>query len=369
MVVAIACLALSRSEAESTCQNLLDGVNLDWPANYQPVKDGTWPYARNVQWNDIADPYGHKGTPRKIDAVSNVVSFQPQNLRGGFCTNGMCSTYWYNYVNLSAIPKAASTSVEDGVVEVGVWAKTNQTSSIDVQAFLRSPGHTDFLPDADATVSASDGWKRLTWTLNVWTALNASVSFKFRNHTVRYDSRIWLNAPTLSRAPCSACNGSSTNLPATECAAWIQLFDATGGSGWKLNDHTTKCCRGNRRDPCGCHCCQNVKPGKTCWQNVTCSGGHITQVLLSNMPLSGTIPASVAGMAQLTALDLDNNRGLHGSIPSSIANMAQLRSLSLSKNALTGHVPDLPFDQYGVGGNYCQFKDNPGLLCPLPPAL
>ena len=95
-----------------TCQNLLKASNLDWRRSYAMEGYG---YARNVQWNDITDPYGHQGTTGTIDAVSNVVSWQPRNPPPNShadcnVSDSVCSaTYWYNYDNFSAIPAPAST--------------------------------------------------------------------------------------------------------------------------------------------------------------------------------------------------------------------------------------------------------------------
>jgi hypothetical protein len=46
-------------------------------------------------------------------------------------------------------------------------------------------------------------------------------------------------------APGNVCTGTSTQLPAVQCAAWIDFHDSTGGSGWKV-------CSGMRTNPCAC---------------------------------------------------------------------------------------------------------------------
>jgi hypothetical protein len=43
----------------------------------------------------------------------------------------------------------------------------------------------------------------------------------------------------------TACTGSSTKLPALQCAAWIKFYDALKGDGWTY-------CQGKRSDPCAC---------------------------------------------------------------------------------------------------------------------
>jgi hypothetical protein len=43
----------------------------------------------------------------------------------------------------------------------------------------------------------------------------------------------------------AACEGASKSLVSADCAAWIDIYDATKGSQWAG-------CSGNRLDPCGC---------------------------------------------------------------------------------------------------------------------
>jgi hypothetical protein len=44
----------------------------------------------------------------------------------------------------------------------------------------------------------------------------------------------------------TACTGSgSTLLPAEQCQAWIDMYDAAGGTAWKT-------CSDARVDPCSC---------------------------------------------------------------------------------------------------------------------
>ena len=132
MLVQIVCPLIVHTTlaTQRTCENLLVAANLDWRRSYGNLNPGTG-YARNVQWNDIADPYVHKGTAGEIDVVSNVVSWQPGNHAKCDNRTGTCqATYWYNYDNYSAIPAPVSSRAEG--VFVGVWAKTNQTTGIPV---------------------------------------------------------------------------------------------------------------------------------------------------------------------------------------------------------------------------------------------
>ena len=53
------------------------------------------------------------------------------------------------------------------------------------------------------------------------------------------------SAPAAAEAAVAACTGSSTKLPAAQCAAWQAFHDSTGGDGWKV-------CKSKRNDPCAC---------------------------------------------------------------------------------------------------------------------
>jgi hypothetical protein len=72
---------------------------------------------------------------------------------------------------------------------------------------------------------------------------------------------LWVSNSTLGKcppapAPGNKCTGSSTQLPAEQCSAWIDFYDALGGLNWAV-------CAGSRTDPCSC----NTGP----LQRITCS--------------------------------------------------------------------------------------------------
>jgi len=54
------------------------------------------------------------------------------------------------------------------------------------------------------------------------------------------------SAPAAAEAAAAACTGSSTKLPAAQCAAWQAFHDSTGGDGWDS-------CSSKRNDPCSCN--------------------------------------------------------------------------------------------------------------------
>ena len=65
---------------------------------------------------------------------------------------------------------------------------------------------------------------------------------------------------------------------------------------------------------------------------------HLDLLVLTEMGLTGTIPASLAGLEDLKRMDLDRNE-LTGSIPAEFGGMPNLRDLFLFRNRLTGGIP------------------------------
>jgi len=83
------------------------------------------------------------------------------------------------------------------------------------------------------------------------------------------------------------------------------------------------------------------------WEGVVIQGGRVTQILLpfdygvqgySPLQLSGTIPARLSQLTELTHLNFNHNR-LTGNIPTELANLANLRELRLDNNLLDGNIP------------------------------
>ncbi|CAI5480194.1 unnamed protein product [Closterium sp. Yama58-4] len=76
----------------------------------------------------------------------------------------------------------------------------------------------------------------------------------------------------------------------------------------------------------------SVSPGHVRTERVVIFGD------LSSNQLSGSIPASVSALSQLTTLYLYKNQ-LTGSIPAEIGSMTKLEYVSLANNQLNGAVP------------------------------
>ena len=69
----------------------------------------------------------------------------------------------------------------------------------------------------------------------------------------------------VSAARSTTCTGKSANLGPSECAAWVSIFDSTGGARWTH-------CQDSRLDPCGCRWYTAAIEG------IKCNGTSITSM-------------------------------------------------------------------------------------------
>ncbi len=119
--------------------------------------------------------------------------------------------------------------------------------------------------------------------------------------------------------PFSDC-GQVHVMSAAECQVLVSLYQATGGPAWANGgDWLTT------NTPCT-------------WPGVTCTGGHVTDLNLFYMNLTGNLPAALADLTDLRVLALRDNQ-LTGAIPPALGRLEQLVSLDLSHNQLSGSLP------------------------------
>ena len=135
-----------------------------------------------------------------------------------------------------------------------------------------------------------------------------------------------------------------TEIPQAECEALVALYNSTNGTGWA--DHTGWLMTNT---PCS-------------WFGVACAAGHVTDLALSVNQLSGSLPAELGNLSNLTHLYLSGNHltgslpvglssltnfthlymhynQLSGSIPPELGNLQNLTNLDLERNQLTGGIP------------------------------
>ena len=108
---------------------------------------------------------------------------------------------------------------------------------------------------------------------------------------------------------------------ATDRAALVALYNATGGANWGRNGNWLS----------------NAPMGE--WHGVTTdSDGRVTDLHLFNNQLTGEIPAQLGGLTNLGWLQLAYNQ-LTGEIPAQLGGLTNLKRLYLYDNQLTGEIP------------------------------
>jgi parallel beta-helix repeat protein len=123
---------------------------------------------------------------------------------------------------------------------------------------------------------------------------------------------------------------SFIGIPLSERAALVTLYSSTAGDTWTN--------RAGWKE--GTLYADGFQvPGTECtWFGISCSGQHVTQIVLRTNNLSGELP-SVSGLTSLQFLDLSYNQ-LSGEIPS-VSGLTSLVVLLLYNNQLSGNIPSL----------------------------
>ncbi len=123
-------------------------------------------------------------------------------------------------------------------------------------------------------------------------------------------------APTLAPSP-----PISQVEAAAERAALVALYEATDGANWIRNDNWL-----------------TDEPISEWFGIFTYESGHVSDVILDNNRLHGSIP-ELSALARLKSLRLSHNH-LTGPIPA-LGTFAELKRLQLHANRLGGPIPDL----------------------------
>ena len=121
-----------------------------------------------------------------------------------------------------------------------------------------------------------------------------------------------------------ACSDVCLPVP-PDYAALELLYQSTNGGNWTNNTGWLKDC-----DPC-----RGIK-----WQGITCNtdSTRVTQILLFNNNLNGTIPVELNTLTELKFLYLHSNN-LTGTIPTELGDLSNLKELILMNNSLSGNIP------------------------------
>ncbi|MCP4699872.1 MAG: hypothetical protein GY862_23920 [Gammaproteobacteria bacterium] len=113
-----------------------------------------------------------------------------------------------------------------------------------------------------------------------------------------------------------------TEIPQIECEALVALYNSTDGANWR--DAATNSWNTNNT-PCS-------------WTDVTCNEGSVSELTRHNKFLSGSIPAELGNLTNLTKLFLITDH-LSGAIPVELGNLTNLTHLALRYLRLSGNIP------------------------------
>ncbi|MDF1550818.1 MAG: immunoglobulin domain-containing protein [Bacteroidales bacterium] len=141
----------------------------------------------------------------------------------------------------------------------------------------------------------------------------------------------------------------STGVSQIEFEALVALFNSTNGNNWTNNS-------GWDINATACDVSES-------WYGLSVIDGHITEIVLTNNNLVGSIPSDIGNLTYLNRLYLEQNT-LSGTIPSEIGNLTQLTRIYLNYNNLSGNIP-IEIGNLANSLQYLQLKNNQ-LSGPIP---
>ncbi|MDH5507614.1 MAG: hypothetical protein OEZ02_10370 [Anaerolineae bacterium] len=113
---------------------------------------------------------------------------------------------------------------------------------------------------------------------------------------------------------------TQTFISIDECKGLKRFYKNTNGATWKNKDKWM-----TNTNPCT-------------WNGVTCSGGLVTSLILTDNGLTGYLKPSINKLVNLRTLNLANNK-IEGIIPSELEDISGLKVLYLNNNLLSGNLP------------------------------
>ncbi len=235
--------------------------------------------------------------------------------------------------NLSSLSYLASLVIENNNftfedIEPNVGA-ASQFFDYSPQANVGQTENITILENTDRTISVTVGGSA---NLYQWLKDGAEIS------GANNDSYVISNAQFADEGvyTCRITNASVTGLTLTsypfnvslaslateqDSLALVDLYNSTDGPNW-VEPYKSDWLSGPISE----------------WPGLLMTNGRVTYLSLANANLTGTIPASIGDLTELTKLKLYNNN-LTGPIPAAIGNLTALIELELRLNELSGSIP------------------------------
>ncbi len=118
-----------------------------------------------------------------------------------------------------------------------------------------------------------------------------------------------------------------------DCEVLAKFYKSLGGDDWTINDGWDSI---NDNEASGA--------SPFCdWHGITCVGGRVTEIELSDNNLDGFIPREIGVLSELKILSLTNstmNSNLTGSIPPEIGLLQNLEELTITNLSIGGRIPE-----------------------------
>ncbi|XP_078152063.1 leucine-rich repeat receptor protein kinase HPCA1-like isoform X2 [Carex rostrata] len=85
---------------------------------------------------------------------------------------------------------------------------------------------------------------------------------------------------------------------------------------------------------------KNSDPCGDGWVGIVCNNSRVTELVLFNVNIEGTLSEKIGNLTQLQRLDLSSNGKLGGTLPATLGNLIHLTSLRLVNCSFSGAIPD-----------------------------
>ena len=218
----------------------------------------------------------------------------------------------------SATPMAATASVSG--VRVTNITQNGATATVTIA----NPDGSSQTVHLRYRTTAAGGTEAGAWSpTQTATTTTASVAFPLSGLTAgtEYEVQASLDSSFPSDARVSDTFTTLTDTVATDRAALVALYNATGGANWTNSTNWL------------------TNEALSEWYGVTTDeNGRVTALDLYDNELSGSIPEELGDLTSLQRLSLHRN-GLSGEIPAELGDLANLQELYLYDNQLTGEIP------------------------------